>query len=161
MRQTLTYTPHVTLHPAESAGGRGGWTQTEKEEDEEAKKKNNAFPLFVARSFFSISRLISGFSQVARAAAAWRKCRSCAALSGTLDISDTTLPHKDSGKMYFTRHRRLLHSPGGMLKALLLSGVLVYYALCLSLDGVAPLFDFETSELISCAIFRVLPVIAS
>lgn len=120
--------------------GRGGRENAnEKGAGEEAK---NAFPLFMARSFLSISRLISSFLWAGCAAVMHRKCRSCAALSGTLDISDTTLPHKDSSKMYFTRHGRLFHSPGGMLKAPLLSGVLVYYTLCLSLDGVAPLFDF-------------------
>lgn len=121
----------------------------------------NTFPLFMAGGFFSISRLISGFLRAGRAAGTQRKCHSCAALSGTLDTSDTTLPHRDCSRMYFTRHGRLFHPPGGMLKASLLSGVLVYYTLCLSLDGVAPLFDFQTSELISCAIFRALPVIAS
>lgn len=69
MRQTLTYTPHVTLHPAESAvdqrgggaaAGRGGENANEKEEGEKVEAKN-AFQLFMARSFFSISRLISGF----------------------------------------------------------------------------------------------------
>lgn len=79
----------------------------EKEEGEEVE----AFPLFMTRSFFSISRLISGFLWAGCAAGTQRKCHSRAALSGTLDISDTTLPHKDSGKMYFTRHGRLFHSP--------------------------------------------------
>lgn len=63
MRQTLTYTPHVTLHPAESAvdqRGGGGENANEKEEGEKVEAKN-AFQLFMARSFFSISRLISGF----------------------------------------------------------------------------------------------------
>lgn len=131
----------LSISVGEGQGGRGPKTQTKRRRGRRWRLKTLSRFLWRAVSFqLAVQSAVS--LRAGCAAVTSRKRHSCAALSGTLDISDTTLPHKDRGKMYFTRHGRLFHSPGGMLKAPLLSAVLVYYTLCLSLDGVAPLFDF-------------------